>query len=190
MMEKDHLRKQMRQALQALTDERIQTLSELICRRVLTHPAFLSAKTVLLYAAMPKEADPLVLAAHASDMGKRVAYPYCVNATQIVAMQPLAANDLEQGAYGIFAPVPERSVVIPPQEVDFVLVPGLAFDILGGRLGRGAGFFDRYLLETSAFRAGFCFEMQLISELPMEEHDLFMDAIFTDSTFYSVISKS
>ncbi len=183
-MEKTQLRAQMRQALQALTEERVQTLSNSICRRVLSHPAFLSANTVLLYAAMPNEANSKLLADHATAMGKRVAYPYCLNATQMVAMQPFEANDLEPGAYGILAPVRERSAIIPPQEVDFVLVPGLAFDGHGGRLGRGAGFYDRYLLLTHAFRAGFCFELQLFSELPMDEHDLFMHAVFTDTAFY------
>lgn len=187
-MEKAQLRAQVRQVLKALTEDRVQALSQKICRRVRKHPAFLSANTVLLYAAMPHEADPRLLAEYATTMGKSVAYPYCVNATQMVAMQPLEANDLEPGAYGILAPVPERSKIIPPEEVDFVLVPGLAFDTRGGRLGRGAGFYDRYLLLTRAFRAGFCFEQQLVRELPMEEHDLFMHAIFTEAGYYPTMS--
>ena len=184
-MDKTQLRRQMREMLKSLTEERVRALSDAACSRVMAHPAFFSADTVFLYAAMPNEADPSALASKAASMGKRVAYPYCVNSTQIVAMQPIVPNDLEPGAYGIYAPVPERSIVIPPQEIDFVLVSGLAFDTQGGRLGRGAGYYDRFLSRTAAFRAAFCFELQVLDEVPMDEHDLFMNAVFTDTALYT-----
>ena len=188
-MEKTELRATMRRTLKELSFEQVRLYSGAACARVIQHPAFLRAETVFLYAAMPQEADPSAIAAYALQTGKRVAYPYCVDATQIVAMQPNTPYDLERGAYGIFAPVPERSGIIPPQEVDFVLISGLAFDSHGGRLGRGAGFYDRYLSSTPAFRAGFCFSMQLVSDVPMQPHDLFMDAVFTNDTVYTVSSK-
>ncbi len=188
-MEKAELRVQMRRTLKELPLEQVRLYSDAACGHVMRHPAFLRAETVFLYAAMPQEADPNSLAAYALEMGKRVAYPYCVDSTQIVAMQPNTPYDLERGAYGIFAPVPERSIIIPPQEVEFVLVSGLAFDASGGRMGRGAGFYDRYLSGTPAFRAGFCFSMQLVSDVPMQPHDLFMDAVFTNDRVYTVSSR-
>jgi len=68
---------------------------------------------------------------------------------------------------------------IPLNQFDLVLVPGMAFDLHGNRLGRGKGFYDRLLLETSGVKCGICHDMQLLENIPMEPHDARVDFVLT-----------
>jgi 5-formyltetrahydrofolate cyclo-ligase len=94
------------------------------------------------------------------------------------ALEHLVLNDpsdLESGKFG--TQHPSGSEVYSGQ-IDLILVPGLAFDARGGRLGYGAGYYDTFLAEhPDAFKAGICFRGQLVDEVPMEEHDVFLDQI-------------
>ena len=159
------------------------TLSEAACRNVIAHPAYTAARTLLLYCAIPFEADPSLVARHAVAHGKRVAYPYCEGGGEclLAALEPQTEVDWEEGAFGIRTPVPARSRRVPKEEIDFILVPGLAFDENGGRLGRGAGYYDRYLIGSSAFLMGFCLDIQLVENVPVDAHDVRMHAVVTDS---------
>ena len=89
-----------------------------------------------------------------------------------------------RGNYGIYEPDPARSQQVPEQQIDFIVVPGLAFDRLGGRLGRGAGYYDRLLSRTSAFKAGFAFVEQLVQTVPMEPFDVKMDCVAVSKWIY------
>ena len=74
----------------------------------------------------------------------------------------------------------ENAAIVPPQDVDVVLVPGLAFDPKGQRLGYGQGFYDRLLLHMRALRVGLAFDFQLLAEVPSFPHDLPVDCVVTD----------
>ncbi len=86
---------------------------------------------------------------------------------------------LTSGAFGIAEPVVEDCPVCPPEAIDLMLVPGMAFTREGARLGRGKGFYDRYMAqpELQAFRVGVCFAHQLVETLPTEPHDCAIDAV-------------
>ena len=89
-------------------------------------------------------------------------------------------NELAEGTYGIREPVPEARAVEAPGP-DLILVPGLAFDLRGGRLGKGKGFYDRYLAGVRGFRAGLAYDVQITDKnLPLDAHDQTMDAVVTD----------
>ncbi len=92
------------------------------------------------------------------------------------------SNLVSERAFGINMLVPKKdaSVVIP----DLLLIPGLAFGVKGERLGRGGGFFDRYLAEFTGVKVGICFETQLCADLIMDEHDCLMDMIITERETY------
>lgn len=85
---------------------------------------------------------------------------------------------LIKGRFGILEP-PASDPVAAPTALDLILVPGVAFDRAGGRLGRGRGYYDRFLAATSAIKVGVCFEERLVPEVPCEAHDIRMDAILT-----------
>jgi len=86
---------------------------------------------------------------------------------------------LKKGKFGI--PEPEHPVWAGPQELDLVLVPGVAFDRAGNRIGRGGGFYDRLLRRYSAVRAGICFDFQILETVPAEPHDCRMDRLVSES---------
>jgi 5-formyltetrahydrofolate cyclo-ligase len=80
--------------------------------------------------------------------------------------------------------------VVPPEEIDVILVPGLAFTRLGQRLGRGGGYYDRYLasLPAKTLKIGVCFGFQIVDALPTESHDQAVAAVVTEAGFLSKTS--
>ncbi len=183
-MDKAQVRSQMKQTLLRVSEAQFRPLSYAACQNVRLHPAYLQASTILCYAALPYEADPAALAEYARLDGKRVAYPYCLNKYEMLALEPVGTDAWETGAYGIRTPRPDCSRAVDAGEIDLVLVPGLAFDLRGGRLGRGAGYYDRYLRKTGAFRMGFCLDIQIIEQVPMDEYDMPMQALISNSVCY------
>lgn len=103
-------------------------------------------------------------------------------------------DELRSGAYGIMEPYPERMVELPASELpDIVVVPGLAFDRTGGRMGYGAGYYDRFAELANPLAAkrgkkilwiGAGFEAQLVERVPLEEHDLRLDGVVTEKALY------
>ena len=92
-----------------------------------------------------------------------------------------SANELSRGRFGILEP--SAAALESPGGWDLILVPGLAFDRNGGRLGRGRGYYDRFLSRHhEAFRVGVCFDEQIVDAVPCEAHDLRMHALLTPST--------
>jgi 5-formyltetrahydrofolate cyclo-ligase len=94
------------------------------------------------------------------------------------------AGELRKGAYGILEPDPARCSPVAPESLDLVVVPGVAFDERGGRLGYGGGYYDRFLRRhaAGAIWAALAFEIQIVLEpLPLDAHDVRMDLIFTES---------
>ena len=86
--------------------------------------------------------------------------------------------DLQEGAFGIMEPCGE--LFTDYEAIDVAIIPGMAFDRHGNRLGRGKGYYDRFLplLPTRVFKIGVCFPFQLLDDIPMEEHDIKMDVVF------------
>jgi 5-formyltetrahydrofolate cyclo-ligase len=103
-----------------------------------------------------------------------VSYPYCDGET--LSFRTVSTlSDLCPGRYGIREPVGGAS----PEQLDLIVVPGLAFTADGNRLGRGAGFYDRFLstIPGYAVKVGVCFAFQLVLEIPVECHDVKVDAL-------------
>lgn len=139
-------------------------------------PEFRAARTVAVFAALPDEpATDEVLARWAST--RRVVLPRVEgDAMRFYACRPDA---LVFGAFGILEPQGERPC--PAGEIDLVVCPGVAFTADGRRLGRGRGYYDRYLGDPAfrGFRVGVCYAHQLIDDLPVEPHDVRMDRVIT-----------
>jgi 5,10-methenyltetrahydrofolate synthetase len=98
------------------------------------------------------------------------------------------ARQLQAGTWGIREPKPARCPRAKPEAIDFALVPGVAFDPKGGRLGYGGGYYDRLLAGCSAsfplLVAG-AFELQMVEEVPVEEHDVLVDLVVTEGGLYA-----
>ena len=164
-------------------------LSAAICDKFVALPEYASAKTVMYYIDVRTEVRtrqhlPLALAS-----GKRIVVPYCVN--DVLELFPLEDMDeLAIGMYRILEPRDElRSVAakrVPVEELDLVMVPGVAFDRRGARMGHGKGYYDKLLeharLDTPL--VALAFECQLFPEIPTQDHDVFMDKIITERETY------
>lgn len=152
-----------------------------IVERIANSDLWRQAKTVMSYIAVRGEPSLAGLEALAAQQGKRLCYPYCVSASEMKALYPAGADAWTKGRFDIPEPIPERSEIIPPEEIDLVLCPCTAFDEECHRMGMGAGYYDRYLTKCkNAGAAAVAYETQRISELPAEPWDVPMQSVFTE----------
>lgn len=145
-------------------------------RRIEDDTRYRAARTVMLYHPLWDEVDTRPMIQRALASGKRVILP-TVHGDDIVAVEVTAATEWREGDFGILEPV------APPYEgaIDLIVVPGVAFDRSGGRLGRGKGYYDRFLPKhPEAVRIGICFDFQLVESVPHEPFDLTMHAVIAE----------
>ncbi len=150
-----------------------------LCRQVLAHPWFQGAKTVMGYMAISPEPDIGPVLEACLRMGKKLVLPRCEADGTMTARIVTALGELQAGAFGILEP-PETLPAAAPEELELILVPGMAFSPEGARLGRGKGYYDRFLQAVRGRTMGICYESRLLSEIPVERHDRFVDAVVTD----------
>ena len=154
-------------------EERVMS-SVAVCRRLRARVEWGASGTVLLYAPLSDELDLLLLM---SDE-KRFCFPRYQADRGYCAAHASSPEALVPGKFGIAEP-PHDAVEIPACEVDFVVVPGVAFGMDCHRLGRGRGFYDRWLTELAGQKIGVGFDHQLIESVPREEHDVQLDGVAT-----------
>ena len=144
------------------------------------HRAFQRSVSIALFDPLPVE-PALDLFAYRG--ARRFSFPV-IRAGEIVLVRVDAPEELKPTEWHplIREPAFRSERVVQPNELDLVIVPGLAFTPHGARLGRGGGFYDRLLakLGTRTVRLGVCFGMQLVPELPLEPHDQLLDAVITE----------
>jgi len=180
-----------KQALRCRIKERIEGLdlqvqadkSRRICEQVARMPEFARASAVMVYLSIVHEVDLSALILRAWQQGKTVAAPKIDwSDRRLVAVEIHSLDDAGYERSGSGLRNPHDGEPVPPGEIGMVLVPGLAFDAAGGRLGRGGGFYDRFLTsaELGGPAFGVAFEEQLVEAVPMEPHDRYMDGVVTD----------
>lgn len=165
-------------------------LSERICRQIAAMPEFDAAGTVMFYIERRSEVRTGPLLAEAYGRGKAVVVPYCVG-DDLHLFRLESTLELSPGAYDIREPRPAlRGLAdrhVAPTALDLIVVPGVAFDRRGARLGQGKGFYDRLLAEVrgDTFLVAPAFECQVVERVPTLPHDRFVDRIVTESGVYS-----
>ena len=142
------------------------------------HPRILLARTLLIYSSLPDEVPTQELLDVFVNEGKTVLLPRVVNTTDMQLYRYTGAANMEQGAYGIMEPTGEIFTNYPL--IDIAIIPGMAFDRHGHRLGRGKGYYDRFLpLLTNAYKIGVCYPSRLFDEIPVDDHDIMMDEVIS-----------
>jgi 5-formyltetrahydrofolate cyclo-ligase len=177
---KDLLRKEVRARLKALTTEQRATASGKACALLEQQAVWKQAALIFFYAPLPEELDIWPLVADSLAAGKTVALPRFDSTTQrYVACQIQdIAKDLSHGQFGIREPG-GHCVAVPPNRLDLVLVPGVAFDSQRRRLGRGKGFYDQMLASVHGTTCGVAFDEQIVDTIPVEPHDVQLNCILT-----------
>lgn len=139
---------------------------------------FLScARTILLYFALPDEVQTQSLIDELVQQGKTVLLPKVIDNTKMELRYYTSKKDLSTGAYGIMEPSGENFTDYAA--IDLAIIPGMAFDSKGHRLGRGKGYYDRLLsqLTPKTIKIGLCFPWQRVDYVPTDENDVSMDYV-------------
>ena len=153
--------------------------SQRLCRRILSSDWFQKADSLMAYWAIGTEPDLHLVLEAALDQGKTLLLPRCEEDGTMTARRVRDLGELTPGAYGIREPGPEAEI-FPPEKLECILTPGVAFDRRGGRLGRGKGYYDRFLPHTNGWIVGVCFGANLLERLPMESHDCPVAMVVTE----------
>jgi len=180
---KEDLRSRMRSVLAAMTDEERHLASVNACARILQLEPFQHTPVVMMYMPLAHEVDITGIAIECFRSAKTVCVPR-VNWRR-KDMTPIEISSLDDRMmdlddHGLRTPRGGRLVL--PSTINLVVVPGLAFDTHGNRLGRGGGFYDRFLtrLPANATTIGLCFDRQIIDSIPVNERDMAVDMIITE----------
>ncbi len=178
---KEELRKRLAAVRRTLSAETRRARAEAMCRQLSAFDAYASAKVIAGYAALRFEPDPASLLERAHHEGKVVGLPRVVAGTSDLTLHEVTPDTpLEESGFAVREP-PVDAPQLDLRRVDLVLVPGLAFDARGYRLGFGKGFYDRFLPRLpNATRVGLAFELSLLVEVPNAAHDAPVDWIVTD----------
>ena len=189
---KREIRRAVRARIAAMTSDNRADASDTACALARAERHFLDASTVLLYLAMADEINPHPLLAAALDARKRVFLPrmdWDADSMQAVEIHsPEFPTEVRR--HRLAEPV--GTTTIDPAALDLIVVPGVAFDRNGGRIGRGKGFYDRFLARarergqagdaaSRPFRLGLCFSCQIVDSVPCDAHDQRVDAIASES---------
>jgi 5-formyltetrahydrofolate cyclo-ligase len=174
------LRSEIRALLKKFSPEKRAATSVQLCAKLKEQAFFKTAATVLFFAPLPTEVDLWPLLEESFGAGKIVALPRFDSASQsyIACRVQSLRDEIISGQFSIREPH-KNCVEIPSREIDLILVPGIAFDLHGRRLGRGKGFYDRLLTEIRGVKCGIAFDEQIVEKIPVEPHDIGMDFILT-----------
>ena len=207
MTEKEKIRKEIKEKINATSEDYCREASAKIALNALNIPEMKeqkktgllglkkTGKTVLAYCSVGKEPSTLALINSLLESGRKVCLPLCTDLDEdgrrTGAFDSLEArvitgfDDLVAGAYGIPEPKADTGLV-PPEEIDIIILPCVGCDRQCSRIGHGAGYYDKYLTKVrrDCFTMALCYEEALADEIPVEEHDVPVDAVVTEKTVY------
>ncbi|MBN2846826.1 MAG: 5-formyltetrahydrofolate cyclo-ligase, partial [Coriobacteriia bacterium] len=166
------LRREMRELRRSMSPEDRTTASAAMCERVLALPELAGPTAVLVYGAMPEEPDPAPLERELRARGVRIAYPRVAGPRSLTLHWIDDPLELLTGAFGLREPAPDHPKA-RPEAFQLVIVPGLAFDAEGHRLGFGAGYYDALLasLPAETLTVALAYDGQIVERVPRAAHD-------------------
>lgn len=152
--------------------------------RLLNSPLYLQSKVLLLYISQGTEVSTSLLLQHALAVGKTVGAPRCGAQASMEFFSLRNMSDLTAGSYGLLEPAPDLQEPLSPDSAALCVVPGLAFDEQGYRLGYGKGYYDRYLARYPCQTVGLCYENGRVNELPIDAYDRRVALVVTEKELY------
>ena len=195
-MDKQELRKEIRNRKRQFSQDQLGELSLSAISKLRKHPKVMAAHTLLLYYSLPDEVNTHEWIDELVAEGKRVLLPVVVNDKDMVIREYTGKHDLAEGSFHIMEPIGKLFPVEKYPEIEVAIIPGMSFDDTGHRLGRGKGYYDRFLTKlrgmegnncerkeadgTEVYKIGICFGFQKLQEIPFENHDILVDEVTTN----------
>ncbi|WP_171011442.1 5-formyltetrahydrofolate cyclo-ligase [Haloimpatiens lingqiaonensis] len=181
-MDKKNLRKLMKEKRNSITETTRQKFDNDIFFKIINSNYYKLSKVIFVFVSYNDEINTHKLIKHALQNNKKVVVPKVVSKNgHMIALEINSFDDLEPSNYGILEPK-NYCKEIPSKDIDLALIPGLAFDLNGGRMGYGGGYYDRFLktLSSNCPKIGICYNFQVIQNVPMSEHDIKTDGLITN----------
>jgi len=181
---KSEIRKSTRAKRDALSKKERSEKSAAIMEQLFDFANFLESRIILFYMSNKSEVDTKAMVRKALEIEKIVALPLIDPEKQEII--PFKVDnpdrDVRPGYRGIPEPIPQRCKQVPVKHINLAIVPGIAFDERGGRIGYGTGFYDRLIprLDITTRKVALSFESQIVLQIPMEPHDRYTDIIITE----------
>lgn len=180
---KAEIRKKITRLLGNQKEEDRLSKSLTILKKLLATSEFKTAKTILFYASFKGEVETFEIMRQAQQLGKTIVLPMTIiQEKKIIPVEVDNLGDLANSAYGVPEPRYDKSKQKQLADLDLVIVPGIAFDKKNNRLGRGAGFYDRFLrdLPPETSTIGLAFDFQIVDSLPQDTHDIAVSRVIVN----------
>jgi len=175
---KKELRKQVRLLKQKYSLFQMKEMSKDILEQLEQHERFIKAQVIMMYWSMDDEVYTHEFIKKWANK-KRMILPVVngneLNLKEFISLEEMIAGD----KFGILEP--NGNVLVEPKEIDLIIVPGVAFDVRGNRMGRGKAYYDKLLSISHAFKLGICFSFQVFNEVPFDQLDVKMDDVLFNS---------
>ncbi len=176
MPTKKELREIVRQRKSLYSERELKAWSRLISDKILRLPQVQEAHVVMLYCSLPDEVDTHEMIKYLNGKGKKILLPAVISDTEMELRLYESDDDLQIGKFNITEPIGKAFNNV--EEIDVMIIPGMGFDRQGNRLGRGKGYYDRFLrLAPKIFKVGVCFHFQVFEQVPTDKHDIRMDTV-------------
>ena len=183
-MSKERVRKEILSARKSISMEELVVKSDSIKEKLFSTELYKNANTIMAYIDFRNEVLTEKIIKTAIADGKRIVIPISVVETRQLILSEIINYDseLESGAYGILEPKPEYIREVDPKLVDLVLIPGVAFDERGFRVGYGAGYYDRFLerVRPDTSKIALSLELQMVEYAHEDSHDVPVDIVLTE----------
>lgn len=175
-MNKKELRQLIRTRKRLFDKQALDEQSLVRIEQLMSHPRLIAAKTIMIYYSLPDEVDTHEAIRLLVKQGKTILLPVVTGEDTMILRRYAQAADLRMGAFGIMEPIGQPFNNY--DQIELAIVPGVAFDAEGHRLGRGRGYYDRFLpLLPHAYKLGLCFNFQKVEHVPTDANDIRMDEV-------------
>lgn len=177
-MEKKELRNIIRDRKRQFSPTQLGELSLPVLARLSENVRFQAAQTILLYYSLPDEVNTHLLVEQLAKSGKRVLLPVVMDGENMILKEYTGAQDLQEGAFHIQEPIGKLFPDSSYPQIEVAVIPGMGFDRQGNRLGRGKGYYDKFLRKLPyIYKIGICFDFQKLEQVPTEDTDIPMDEV-------------
>ncbi len=178
-MNKSELRKEVKRILAETDTLYFEQAGKAISEKVIGSAEFINSNTVFVYVSTETEPDTSEIIEAALRLGKTVCVPKCVSKTEMKAVRIKSTQELKKGCFGIREPKNCENT-INCAAIDLAVIPCMAASHSGKRLGHGAGYYDRFLAESTAYKICLCFEKLIYSDIPVDNFDIETDITVTE----------